>query len=732
MYLFAFIIGIFARDFFCPLFFFIFLLPLTLKQCLFIILCFASGWGWILIHEDHLKPHFVPDTSKLHCFEGTVIQFPRHSNIFNRYVFQIYKVDGKTNQLNLMVDVPLIEKSLYLGESYQWRGRYWQRNPVSNVGGLSAWYLDKNRHIDGYSQVGFHSLHRLDLYASQNILNRLKNWIYQNAYLHFQDEQIRSVFLTLVLGIGSELSVADWQLFKNTGTAHLMVVSGAHLSLVMGLVSVLVERTWRLSGLACIWIPAKRIGSVLSLLFGFAYALISGLGVPVQRAWLMFFFKWYRYIGYFRISSWQAFRWSLWFILILEPHAVWQPGTYLSYIAVAIFMYVSSLPLESKKIKAVLSQCLCVLGMAPLTCYWFGYIPILGIFANAIAIPWVSWLILPLAGLVCLSFSVHSSILEKLFSLATQWMYMFLQQISLLNGLNIEWHWSDTPSVWIVLLGLMVGFWIPMHAMLRYMILLIFICIWPHPYQLPHGAFKADILDVGQGLSVLIATSSHHLLFDTGGRGMYQNVLKPYLKHQQVKVIDKMVISHPDLDHRAAYPEILQDFPDLNLIVDDKRFYHAGQNCSDTSNWCWDGVCFQFIQYQVKHHSKNNNSCVLQVSNHQYQLLLTGDIERLAEYEILHQHHATIQSTVMMVPHHGSLTSSSYWFLDRVKPKLAVLSVAQSNAYHLPSLNILKRYEQFHIPVISTAQQGMISLWFMQKQFKVSTWKNHRWIDEIF
>jgi competence protein ComEC len=732
MCLFAFIVGIFARDFFCSLFFFVFLLPLSVRQFTYMVICFLCGWGWILFHEYHFKPEFIPDTSKTHCFEGTVIQYPKHSNFFNRYLFHIHRVDGKKNHLNLMVDIPLAQKNMYLGESYQWQGRYWQRQSLSNIGGLNAWYSDKNRHIDGYSQVNLHTLHSLVFNHSQNSLNRIKNWIYQNAYLHFQDEQIRSVFLTLVLGMGAELSVADWQLFKNTGTAHLMVVSGAHLSLVMGLVSVLVERIWRLSGLACVWIPAKRIGSMLSLLFGFAYALISGWGVPVQRAWLMYFFKGYRYIGHVRVSSWQAFRWSLWIILILEPHAVWQPGTYLSYMAVAIFMYVSSLPVESKKIKVVLSQCLCVLGMAPLTCYWFGYIPILGIFANVIAIPWVSWLILPLAGMVCLGFSVPNSLLEQLFSSSTQCLYLFLQKLSIFNDLNIDWHWSDTPSVWIVLLALIVGFWIPMTAMLRYVAIIIFICLWPHPYQLPHGTFKADILDVGQGLSVLIATSRHHLLFDTGGRHMYQNVLQPYFKHQHVNAIDTLVISHPDLDHRAGYPEILQDFPHLNLIVDDKRFYHAGQNCSDTSNWCWDGVCFRFIQYQVKHHSKNNHSCVLQVSNQQYQILLTGDIERKAEYQILHQHKDDIQSTVMTVPHHGSLTSSSYWFLDRVKPKLAVLSVAQSNAYHLPSLNILKRYKQFHIPLISTAQHGMISLLFMQKQFKVLTWKNHRWIDEMF
>ncbi len=696
------------------------------------LVCFCCGWGRILLHEYHLRPQFIPETSKIHRFEGTVIQFPRHSNFFNRYLFHIHHVDGKNNHLNLMVDIPVQQKKMYLGESYQWQGRYWQRQSQSNIGGLNAWYLDKNRHIDGYSQVNLHTFHPLVFNHSQNGLNRIKNWIYQNAYHRFQDEQIRSVFLTLVLGMGAELSVADWQLFKNTGTAHLMVVSGAHLSLVMGLVSFILERIWRLSDVACIWIPAKRVSSMLSLLFGLAYALISGLGIPVQRAWLMYFFKGYRYIGHIRISSWQAFRWSLWVILILEPHAIWQPGTYLSYIAVAIFMYVSSLPVESKKIKAVLSQCLCVLGMAPLTCYWFGYIPILGIFANVIAIPLVSWLILPLAGLVCLSFSLPSSILEQLFISTTQYMYMFLQKLNIFNSLNIDGHWSDTPSVWIVLLALIVGFWMPMNAMLRYVAMIIFICLWPHPYQLPHGTFKADILDVGQGLSVLIATSRHHLLFDTGGRGMYQNVLQPYFKHQHVTAIDTLVISHPDLDHRAGYPEILQDFPHLNLIVDDKRFYRAGQNCNETSNWCWDGVCFRFIQYQVEHHSKNNNSCVLQVSNHQYQMLLTGDIERKAEYHMLHQYKDDIQSTVMTVPHHGSLTSSSYWLLDRVRPKLAVLSVAQSNAYHLPHLNILKRYEQFHIPLISTAQKGMISLLFMQKQLKVLTWKNHQWIDEMF
>lgn len=258
-----------------------------------------------------------------------------------------------------------------------------------------------------------------------------------------------------------------------------------------------------------------------------------------------------------------------------------------------------------------------------------------------------------------------------------------------------------------------------------------FMLIYPHFKTIKSGTFNADVLDVGQGLAVMIRTKEHSLLFDTGGAGIARRVILPYLKQHNITQLDKIVISHPDMDHRGGLPTLMAQFSHTLLLVDDTKAYHAGTSCHGYSDWCWDGVCFHFIPYQVQHHSKNNHSCVLQVANKKYQLLLTGDIERAAEYQILHSERSKIQSTVLLIPHHGSNTSSSYWFLDTVKPKLAVVSVALHNAYHLPNPQALLRYKNMGIPWVSTAEHGMIRLIFNLNAWHHILWKKRDWMDYL-
>lgn len=728
MHLFAFIVGIISKDFLCPLFFLIFFLIDSWKRVLQLLLCCGVGLGWSLTHEHLSKPVGIENiNSKIHHFDGKVRSFLAGSNNHYHCLVDVLEIDSQKVKAHIQLHIQEVQPKIYPGEHWQWSGRIWQPLTTVNAGPVGQWYQDRYRHIDAHSASVLHSLKKISEISRFDVFNRIRANLYQKAYHTFQNEFSRSVFLTLVLGVGSELSAQDWSLFKSTGTAHLMVVSGAHLGLLMGIVAWLSQKIWKMWPNACLLWPAKRVATILALVIGLFYAILSGFGIPIQRAWLMLFMTWYRYLGPVRVHIWQAFRWSLFIIIAIEPHAIWYPGAHLSFFAVAILIYITRIPLKTWQ-KSFFAQLMCTLGMSPLTILWFENLPIFSVIANMIAIPWVSWVILPIALIVAIT---NIQIFNSIFVNATHLLQWFLDHLQQWDTLQLKPQWPNSATVWLLLGSLILCVWLPKRSILIWASIFMFMLIYPHFNSINQGGFNADVLDVGQGLAVMIRTKEHSLLFDTGGLGIAERVILPYLKQQKITQLDKMVISHPDMDHRGGLVPLMAQFPHALLVVDDTKVYHAGTSCHGYSDWCWDGVCFHFMQYHVQSHSKNNHSCVLQVTNKHYQLLLTGDIERAAEYQILHSERAQMPSTVLLMPHHGSNTSSSYWFLDSVKPKLAVVSVALRNAYHLPNPQAILRYKNMGIPWVSTAEHGMVRLIFNINSWHHVLWKNRDWIDQL-
>lgn len=229
---------------------------------------------------------------------------------------------------------------------------------------------------------------------------------------------------------------------------------------------------------------------------------------------------------------------------------------------------------------------------------------------------------------------------------------------------------------------------------------------------------------MGQGLAVLIQTHAHTLLYDTGGQiyhgsDMGKLVILPYFQHIGLRSLDKIIISHPDLDHRGGLVSIQAIFPQAELIVDDPTFYKRGSTCHDYPDWSWEGVHFHFFPLNVDLGSTNNRSCVLQISNASGEVLLTGDIEKAAERVLMMLYGSKLHSTVLIVPHHGSNTSSSSEFLQTVAPSYAIVSYGFDNRYHFPHTPTMNRYRDLHIPTAATAELGLISLWFQKKQWKI-------------
>ena len=260
---------------------------------------------------------------------------------------------------------------------------------------------------------------------------------------------------------------------------------------------------------------------------------------------------------------------------------------------------------------------------------------------------------------------------------------------------------------------------------------------WPAPRPAT-GAAWVDVLDVGQGMAVVVRTAAHSLLYDSGPlysaeANAGQRVVVPYLRAAGVKRLDTTVISHRDKDHsggvsaiQAALPidRMLSSIPDLG-----GEFCHAGQQ------WEWDGVRFLVLHpdeddYRIKVKKTNNLSCVLRIETAGGSILLPADIEAEDERDLVNHSPSVLRSTVLLVPHHGGNGSSTPEFISTVAPQDVVFSSGYRNSFRHPRPEVLERYADSR--QWRTDQQGAIRV-VLSDTVGISAWRNERrryWQDQ--
>jgi len=350
----------------------------------------------------------------------------------------------------------------------------------------------------------------------------------------------------------------------------------------------------------------------------------------------------------------------------------------------------------------------------PLTLYLFSYGSLNSFFANLLAIPWVSFVMIPLGLLaICLGPIIPASWSSMILKPAVHVLLLYLHWIDRFSIVNLNLSYTSIIMPLSMLLGFVLFFIFPKMRFLLLVIILMLPGVFPKHEKIRWGEARIDVLDVGQGLSVVVQTAQHRLIYDTGmkfyhGGDMGALALIPYLKTLGVKALDAVVISHPDLDHRGGLASLEQAFTIQNFIVDDPTFYHRGSNCHNYPSWVWDGITFEFFPMPMESRSKNNHSCILQVKNNTGQMLLTGDVERTGERYLVKHYAEALKSSILLVPHHGSKTSSSELFLKQVAPIAAIASYGFDNRYHFPHEKAMKSYDVQDIPVYSTEFCGLI------------------------
>lgn len=625
--------------------------------------------------------------------------------------------------------------AMQAGEKWQLRVRLKEPHGLSNPGGFDfeRWLFSRGVRATGYVKKSPVNQRIAD--SAGHAPDRLRQRIAE--YLISLDLPAESIALLRALTVGDRAGMThpQWKVLQATGTTHLLAISGLHVGLVATLVFAVSRRAWAWSGAVRYW-PAPRFAALAAMLAALGYALLAGFQVPAQRALIMVWVWMLAILMDGRARPWQVLGAALWLILVLDPLAALGAGFWLSFGAVAlIFFLTGDRHGRAGRTRRLLTlQAGLVSGLMPLTWLWFQQSSLMALPANLLAIPWVGILVVPLLLLAVVLLPGFTPVSQVLFHMAA-WL------------LDTLWLWLDwlagfPGALWSSPVGNPVWLWWCTFGVLVFMlpracrtaplaIILLIPAFLGAPERPGKGDLWVTLLDVGQGLSVVLVTSRHVIVYDAGpgfpsGYDTGSAVVAPFLVTRGFRKIDRLIVSHGDNDHRGGVVSLLQQLPAASIHSGDPAALKniSAEQCHAGHHWTWDQVNFAYLA-PSQPETGNNGSCVLQVSTIDGRsILLPGDIEKPVERLLLKTQGINLSADVLVAPHHGSLSSSTPAFLERVRPELVLFAVGYQNRFGFPSHKVRERYKSIGAELMNTADHGAISIRFDSgKPLKTGSWR---------
>ena len=541
---------------------------------------------------------------------------------------------------------------------------------------------------------------------------------------------VAGVLAALVVGDQGAIERADWDVFRATGVAHLMSISGLHVTMFAWVAAAAIGWGWRRSARLCLAWPAQHAGLLGGVLLAAAYALFSGWGVPAQRTVLML-----ATVAALRLGG-RDWPWPwVWLlacavVVMGDPWALSQAGFWLSFVAVGVLF--ASGPAAARERPATRrtlarraldaaaamgrEQAVVTVALTPLSLLLFQQVSLVGLVANLLAIPWVTLVVTPLglAGvLLPAAWTAGAAAVEGLATV-----------LRLLASLPLATWSAPAPPAWAagagVCGGVLLAARLPGALRVLGLPLLLPVLMWQAPRP-PPGEFEFVAADVGQGNAVLVRTATHTLVYDSGPgysreTDAGQRVVVPLLRALGERV-DLLVLSHRDTDHTGGAAAILHMQPQAALLSSLEpghplQALRPSQRCIAGQAWDWDGVHFEVLHPAPQDYAPatrpNALSCVLRVGNGRTHALLAGDLERPQELRLV-QAAAPLRADWLLVPHHGSRTSSSDAFLDAVRPSLALAQAGYRNRFGHPAADVVQRYAAHAIALEASPSCGALT-----------------------
>ena len=629
--------------------------------------------------------------------------------------------------------------------------------------------------------------------ASWAPIENARQWVRDRLLLSGGPDDAATTGALAALAVGDQAAIAGpgWEVFRNTGVAHLMSISGLHITMLAWLGGAALGAAWRRFERAPLWLATPIVARWGGVGVAWVYALLAGWGVPAQRTVVMLAATaLLRGIGLNWPASLVALA-AMVPVTLLDPWALLQPGYWLSFAAVGLLMVSQpareisgdaaeagpradadaraggqardahpgalasgpggavgvALPTSAGHVVAGMwwiaaclaglarwlggelrgglrAQIVASIGLAPLSLVAFQQVSLVGLLANLVAEPWVTLVVTPLTLL-----GIALPPLWHLAALALTPLLWFLGWLARWPLASV--HVATAPG-WALAAGLAGGalLMLPLPWRVRLLGLpLLPPLLWPFVARPPVGRFELVAVDVGQGTAVLVRTHAHLLLFDTGPRfgednDAGQRMLLPLLQARGEPRVDTLMLSHADADHVGGAQSVIDRMPVLEL----RSSLAAGNplrantlphtTCLAGQSWAWDDVRFTLLHPfadDYRPNAKTNAiSCVLRVVDQRgASALLTGDVEAPGEARLVARARAspldpaaTLRSDILVVPHHGSHTSSTDAFLDAVRPAVAVIQVGYRSRYGHPAPEVVARYAAHGIPVVRSDHCG--------------------------
>ncbi|MFV1922442.1 MAG: DNA internalization-related competence protein ComEC/Rec2 [Methylotenera sp.] len=659
---------------------------------------------------------------------------PKHI-LLNYFNGNQWNPKAKIIEVNAREKPPIFK----VGERWQLTIRLKRPHATYNPNGYDyeAWALANNIRAMGVVRNKSGMQKKADfVWRPAYIVEYSRNKIAQHITRTLSGKSYAGVIRALVVGDDSKISKLDWDIYLYTGVNHLMSISGLHITMLAGLAFSVISFIWRRYSRLVMYMPTKKAATIGGALVALLYACLAGLSIPTQRTLYMLTVVAVALLLNQRINFSRVLLIALLVVVLIDPWSVNAPGFWLSFSAVAIitFATVNRLRLRHWFIEAVNTQWSVTVGLLPFLIFMFGQASIVSPLANAFAIPIISLLVVPLSILGALI------PLDFILQLAHSILSICMLGLNWLASLPFATWQQPVVPFWRVAIGMVGVIWLllPRGIPLRWLgFILMLPMILTEQKQLNIGEMQITVLDVGQGLSVVVKTANHTMLYDTGRQYNQDSdagasIVLPYLRSQGIKEIDALIISHDDNDHSGGFASIMAKLPVVwtassytlpsNIIFAQTQSEPPKQStCFAGQKWLWDGVLFEVLypsiqSYQHDNIKDNNRSCVIKVTSRNGTILLTGDIEEEAETLLLQTQRYKIKSDVMIAPHHGSKTSSTELFIQSVGAKHIIFTVGYLNRFRHPRPSVMGRYLQNGAQLYRSDYHGAVLIDFIKNQ----------------
>ncbi|WP_221886794.1 DNA internalization-related competence protein ComEC/Rec2 [Vibrio cholerae] len=538
-----------------------------------------------------------------------------------------------------------------------------------------------------------------------------------------QNSPFQGIILALTFGERNGIDEQEWRALRNSGLIHLVAISGLHIGIAFSVGYFL--------GLGMMRLHAKLLWSpfVCGALLAVFYAWLAGFTLPTQRALIMCLLNVALVMLAFPLSALKRILLTLVAVLVWSPFTSLSNSFWMSFLAVAIVLY--QLASQSQRQvwwKALLwAQVFLVCLMAPVTAYFFGGLSVTAVLYNLVFIPWFSLVIVPALFLGLLLMVVWPGVATAYWP----WVdWTFLPLDWALQFADVGWWVVPSKVQGVVAASVAILLLYRFMSLKACSLLLSMIGLWWwFPSITP--LWRMDVLDVGHGLAIVIEQDERAIVYDTGsswpGGSYVQSVIEPMLQQRGLRQVDGVILSHLDNDHAGDWQGLAERWqPDW---IRASQLGTEFMPCIRGESWQWQSLHFTVLwPPQAVSRAYNPHSCVIRMTDTQsnHSVLLSGDVTAMGEW-LLARDGAQLQSDVMIVPHHGSKTSSTAEFIAQVNPKLAIASVAKDNRWNLPNPQVVARYQAQQVEWLDTGQAGQISLFFYPEQLDWFTQRSLGW-----